>query len=335
LLEAGANPNDSQGLYNTLFGDNHMGWLRLLVDHGLSHSHKLNWSEELNAQSTFDFLLSYAVRRGLMDRVVFLLNQGADPNAVNVYNQRTAYANALVTGRKDIADYLCQQGARVDPLNAEDQLRAAISRGDISSIKKMLNKHPDFIHESDFLHHAAQDSQLAIVKNLLDFGFDINGLSQEGRSILHTYAWENNVDAIKALIELGANSQVEDKNYQATPLGFAVYNNAKKVIHYLVDQSNNIVEVVAYARGSRAKKLLAEDPDRLHQRSQLGMTLLHVIGVNLQGNADDDDCEHMLDLLLESGLGIHAPSDDGKTALAFAKENVNQQMVDILESRGA
>lgn len=335
LLEAGANPNDSQGLYDTMFENNSIAWLTLLMSYGLNASHKVNWSEGEDAQSCFDFLLSSAVRRGMMDRVIFLLDQGADPNAVNVYNQRSAYANAVVGGHLGIADCLLSHGASVETLSSEDQFNSAIASGNDDAIEKMIAQYPAFIENATFLHHAAQKGTVAIVKKLIDIGFDVNGLRDDGRSILHHYAWENDVAAVKELVILGAKIDIKDHHHQAPPLGFALYNNATEVIHYLADQSDNIIDVVACARVDRARELLAEQPDRVYTRTDLGNNLLHVIGFNLQGNADDEDCESMLDLLLASGLDIHDLSEGGKTALAFAKEHANEQMLDILESRGA
>ena len=332
LLEAGANPNDSQGLYDTMFEQNSMEWLTLLIDFGLDTSHKVNWSDSADAQSCFDFLLSSAVRGGIMDRVIFLLGQGADSNAVNVYNQRSAYANAVIVGRNDIADYLVEHGATTEVLSRDDQFKSVIAAGDDDGIEKIIEQDPVLMESTDFLHHAAQEGTLVTVKKLIDIGFDINSLREDGRSILHHYAWENDAIAVKELVALGAKIDIQDNQHQSTPLGFAIFNNASKVINYLVDQSDNIIEVVACVRVDRARELLNEQPDRVYARTSLGYSLLHIIGFNLQGNADEEACEEMLDLLIKSGLDIYNLSDDGKTALEFARDNANQQMIEILSS---
>ena len=77
LLDAGTNPNDSQGLYNSMFTPGNE-WLELLLRYGLKHTDPGNWNDR--EPSTMNFQLAYAVKVGFIDRVALLLKHGADPN---------------------------------------------------------------------------------------------------------------------------------------------------------------------------------------------------------------------------------------------------------------
>jgi ankyrin repeat protein len=335
LLKAGANPNDSQALYNTMFENNSIDWLKRLMAYGLNASHTINWDQGKSAQTCFDFLLAYAAKKGNLEKVIFLLDHGASPNAIDSYNHRSAYSNALIMGHSDVANYLKQHGAQVNTLNDEDTFKHAIACNHIAEITTILQQRSDFISNTDFLDHAAQHSEFTTVNILLDSGFDVNGQSSNGQTLLHHYAWNNNIDACKTLVTLGADINTQDFSYQSTPLGFAIHNNSRETIIYLASLSNNIIDTVACANLMRTKELLDQSIDNLYARTPSGNTLLHIIGFALQGDANDDDCENILTLLIDSGLSINVPSNQGKTALAFAIEQDNEQMVDILKRRGA
>ncbi|HXC58321.1 MAG TPA: ankyrin repeat domain-containing protein, partial [Steroidobacteraceae bacterium] len=124
FLDAGAAPNQSQALYNTMFGE-HLGkWLRLFVERGLKAGEPANW-DPAETEPIFDFLVSQVVMQGQIDLVRFLLEHGANPDAINRYNHRSAHTNALMGGRADIAALLEQYGAKALPLSIEDQFRVA------------------------------------------------------------------------------------------------------------------------------------------------------------------------------------------------------------------
>src|SRR5690606_8937513 len=119
LLQAGASPNEFQGLYNTMFTDGLDRWLPKLIAHGLNAQHR---SDPANPESetTFDFILSNAIGPGRIKRIWTLLQAGANPNAVSRYNGRSAHTNAVLAQQPDIAAALLQYGAKVEKLSLDD-----------------------------------------------------------------------------------------------------------------------------------------------------------------------------------------------------------------------
>ena len=90
LLDAGANPNEGQGLYDTMFTDSGDKWLALLINKDLRVNDSLNWKVSNNntLTTTLDYQLSCAVDNNRQSRVSLLLNAGVNPNARNTYNNR-------------------------------------------------------------------------------------------------------------------------------------------------------------------------------------------------------------------------------------------------------
>jgi hypothetical protein len=76
LLNAGADPNDEQALYNMHFLRDD-GWLELLLARGLRE------------QARLDYLLGASVKQDFADRVALLLAHGASSNGRDFYNKRT------------------------------------------------------------------------------------------------------------------------------------------------------------------------------------------------------------------------------------------------------
>lgn len=74
LLEAGAGPNDGQGLYNRMFSRDDR-CLELLLAHGLNRRHRLNWGP--GTERVLDYQLSWAVRNQHVARVKLLVRHGA------------------------------------------------------------------------------------------------------------------------------------------------------------------------------------------------------------------------------------------------------------------
>src|SRR5262249_6093692 len=83
LLDAGADPNDGQGLYDTCFRPE-PEWIEFLASHGLSPQHRVNWGS--SEETIFQLLLGSAARRGEAARVELLLRLGAPAQGRDHYN---------------------------------------------------------------------------------------------------------------------------------------------------------------------------------------------------------------------------------------------------------
>ena len=124
LLEAGADRNDGQLVYNAGIGNarpiDDTDWLELLVAHGFGRPRNGPWYRRFGDRlgepaALVAELLQDAARRGFTARTRLLLDHGADPNRPGdhpVFRGRTPYQDAVERGYPDIASPLLAAGAR-------------------------------------------------------------------------------------------------------------------------------------------------------------------------------------------------------------------------------
>lgn len=160
----------------------------------------------------------YGVQNALIDALV---DAGADPNA--------AMKSALAHRETDAVQHLLERGARISLLVAvcidrlEDATRLVASA-------------------------SAQDRQLALAAaalygnarmlvTLIDFGVDINAYAPAGfhahATPLHHAVDSGSFDAVKVLVEAGANRKTRDGVYHGTPLDWADYLERHEIAAWL------------------------------------------------------------------------------------------------------
>ena len=243
LLDAGADPNDGQTLYNRMFEDSN-DHLRLLFDYGLGRGDGGPWRRRLGdaQQSPTEMLadhLIWAAAQGRTDRVAVLLEGGADPNAAGcghpTHEGRTAYAWALHTGSTEIAELLRAAGAREPDheLDEVDRFLAAALAGDPVAVQHAdpavravaIRRRPDAVA------HAVDLRRPEAVRVLVGAGFDVNGAAEV--TPLHHAAYAGDLAMARLLVGLGADLGRTDEAFSSTPLGWAEHAHATEVADYL------------------------------------------------------------------------------------------------------
>ena len=216
LLDAGADPNDAQGLYNTMFRPDN-GWLQLLLDRGLTAAARINWKTDTRV-GTLDFLLGHAVGTGFGERVALLLRHGADPRGTSYYDGRTHYENALLNGFGDIAAMLADAGAEPSDVGRENRFRAACMSGDEAAARAALERTPESLSDPATLHAAASLGNVAAIRCLLNLGADPDATAVDGTTALHQAAWHNQRAAAEVLVGHGARP-LRDASHGSTSSG--------------------------------------------------------------------------------------------------------------------
>jgi ankyrin repeat protein len=336
LLDAGANPNDGQGLYNTMFTDSADKWLALLLNKGLSAADSLNWNAASQDASlaTLDYQLASAVDSNRLERVQLLLGAGANPNCRNSYNGRAIHTNALLAGHNEIAQLLLQHGANAEALDASDQFRIACVREDKAAIEKLLAAHPELTQDASLLHAAAEHASLSVVKRLITAGFDVDGLSKHGRTLLHHFALKNDVAAIENLLSHGASTDILDRSHNSSPAGFAAYSGCYEAMRLLLDQSDSLLDVVCCGYLERAQAIVALAPESIHHTTERGNTVLHVIGIWLHDEPDYAKYKSFVKWLLSAGADINAKNGQGQTPVEFNQALGAENLADVLGEYG-
>jgi Ankyrin repeats (many copies) len=245
LLQAGADANDGQALYNQGWGpDPGEDWLELLFEFGLGTGDGGPWRRRLgerqdSPRKMVEDLLIAAAGHGLTDRVRGLLARGVDPEGREIkhpiYRGRSPVQEAALNGHMDIVTLLVEAGASWDH-DQVDELVATAMAGDRAAVARLLAIDPS-LHERaidrcpDQLVRAAEQNSYDAVALLIELGFDVNARSRTAP--LHEAAMRGNLPVIRLLLDHGADPNIHDTGYDATPAGWAAHHGQPEAQHLL------------------------------------------------------------------------------------------------------
>ncbi|HET7050318.1 MAG TPA: ankyrin repeat domain-containing protein [Solirubrobacteraceae bacterium] len=236
LLEAGADANDGQALYNRGWGeDEDEGWLELLLEFGLGSGDGGPWRRLLgerqdSPRAMMEDLLMAAAANGLTGRVRRLLARGVDPEGRGsrhpIYQGRSPVQEAALGGHMDVVSLLVDAGAAWEH-DQIDALVAAAMAGDRATVARLLAADPGLRERAidrrpEQLVRAASENSYEAVAVLLELGFDVN--ARPRTAPLHEAAMRGNIRVIRLLLEHGADPNVHDTGYDATPAGWAEHH---------------------------------------------------------------------------------------------------------------
>lgn len=246
LLDAGAEANDSQGLYNRQF-DPDNSHLELLFRHGLGQGGGGPWRARLGQAypSPSEMLadqLYWAARTDLVARVELLLAHGVDPDVHGLWNEAgTAYEAAALAGNQRIADLLVAKGA-ASVLDEVQEFVAACMVPDRARVDALLARDSSLsaravAADPYAILRAAELGRRDAVVLLLSLGFDVN--AQQRATPLHEAARLGDVDMVRLLIRQGADPELSDSEFDATPLEWAEHFEQEAVIEILSRDSGH------------------------------------------------------------------------------------------------
>ena len=208
--------------------------------------------------------LHWAVRAGDLEAVTSLLEAGADPMAANRYGVRPL-SLAAIGGNGDLIAELLAAGADANVTNAEGEsaLMTAASSGNVAAVRVLLagganvNAGEHWLAETALMW-AAAENHAGVVRTLLEAGARVDmqswitdtpvlGFAKSGgpnqpfprggwTPVMYA-ARQGSMDALEALIEGGANLDVQDPQ-GATAITLAIIN-----LHY--DVAGRLLEADA------------------------------------------------------------------------------------------
>jgi hypothetical protein len=244
LLDAGADPNDSQALYNRQF-DPAPSHLELLIEFGLGTDRGGPWHARLNSAhgTPAQLLEDQLIAAAFEDRPEWArlaLAAGADPDGLGTRHPLryglTPYEAAVRRGNREVAELLAAGGATVPALDPVEELLAACMAADRGSVERMLADRPvlkaDAItRRPDAVLQATELRRPDAIRLLAELGFDVNVWGRI--TPLHQAAYDGDVVVVQTLLDVGADPELRDPGFNATPLGWAEHARRDEVIALL------------------------------------------------------------------------------------------------------
>jgi ankyrin repeat protein len=227
LLEAGADPNDGQALYNCMFTPSSL-CLELMIEFGLKPDHRCNWLLEGDGggfvphpEQTLRFQLNYAIKSGYVQRARLCIQNGADLSNRKGEGEVSVYEAAMLSGEPELAAFLVAHGAVETPLSSVSQFAAACMAADRGKATALLAKEPDLmqrtcIAQPKLLILAAEMKRSDSLRMMAELGADF-----QVPGPLFTAVWHGHLEIVKLLVELGADPTVRDSAHHATPMQWA------------------------------------------------------------------------------------------------------------------
>ncbi len=231
--------------------------------------------------------------------------QGADLDA--------ALMNAAERGDLQATDRLLAQGANVNTTNmyAGTPLIAALRSGHIDVARVLLSHKADVAYRpwagEEAIHCAARLGDASLLATILAAGGNAAAVTPQGETTLTLVISSGNLDAVKLLVEHGA-----DVNYQ------------KKTLK----QNGNTALAQAAAAGQLAiAEYLISKGARIDAHDGMGNTPLTLAAYN--------DHADMVELLLAHGADLQARNNYGWTPLMMGVQNCHTEMTRLLIAKGA
>lgn len=260
LLEAGADANDGQALYNQGWGESAgEEWLELLFEFGLGTGDGGPWRRRFGDRQDspgkmVEDLLIAAAKHGFTDRVRRLLDRGVDPEGREIkhpiYRGRSPVQEAALNGHMEIVAMLVAAGASWEHDQVDELIATAMS-GDRDAVERLLAADAGLRERAiercpDQLVRAAEQDSYEAVELLIELGFDVNARSRTAS--LHEAAMRGNLAVIRLLLEHGADPNLRDTGYDATPAGWAEHHEQPEA-HALLRPLERPETAAAVARG--------------------------------------------------------------------------------------
>ncbi len=175
---------------------------RLLAEYGLDAEGEANFAPGVRL---LDFALGYAVKHAQQRRLVWLLEHGANPNARDHYNQKSAYENALLYDQPDVAKLLLEYGAERVELSGRDAFLAACRRSDEARARTSAENHPEFLAEGGPLCETVGSGDSRRWRSCSKLGADPNRPNRHGVHAIHCAASVTEA-MVELLVKYGADA---------------------------------------------------------------------------------------------------------------------------------
>lgn len=185
---------------------------------------------------------------------------------------------------------------------------------DREAVLEQLALHPEYLQSPRAMFAAARHDRADVAELLLNLGVspDVEDESRGKARPLHEAAGHDSVRVASLLIERGAEVVCRESNWNATPLGFAIFGQRRRAVALLSPVSRDVFNLTFIGNVERLREVLAAEPD-------LGKIVNANSETPLMRLSDDEALAgHIVELLLAHGADPTIRNQQGKTAAEIA-----------------
>ncbi len=159
-----------------------------------------------------------------------------------------------------------------------------------------------------------------IVKHMIDHGANINGVSENDRTLMHT---ARTPDFVDYLMENGFHRLDQENEQQQTAMHEIIQKEnipvAKRLVKYGLELRDSDKALLASCKSAEMAQFLVDQGADVNQQDCYGNTALHNAAANLE-RANNSASERLINVLLENGADPEAQNIAGKTPRDYANE---------------
>jgi ankyrin repeat protein len=340
LLARGAEPFDTQVLYNTHFSGDIVWWIDLVYRHTVDTPRGEAWKDpdwpmfDMGAYGCgARFLIETAIKTRRPELAQWALERGANPSPAPARDHRfpkqSLYEYAVMEGQKAIATALLEHGAppTIPTLGDRERLVAACLAGERAVVEALLAQVPseDVTHA---LFEAARRNRRDAAALLLSLGVSPELEDARGKRAMHEAAAANATAVVELLLERGAEVDPRERTYDATPLGWAAHFDHIATMDVLARSSRDIWILTFHGYVGRVREVLAEDPSLAQATQPDGRTVLWWLP------DDEATALQLVELLVSAGANPRVQVE-GRTAAGAARRRGLFHVGEVLSSTDA
>lgn len=266
LLDRGAEPYDTQLLYNDSIVGDDTSWLELLWNACESRDLLHRWREIPPPPASghppvnqLDYLLGNAVTHHHPHRAQWLLRHGASPDATHVYTGKPLLELAQLQGTPQIVDVLRRNGVREVALGAESQFQIACRQGAFDRAHAILRESPALAAQPGPLLIAAAAGRIDLIDALLALGTPVDLQDADGARALQAAVFHDQRAVVRHLLERGALVDTPTKHYGGA-MGTAAFRGHLECARLLAPHSRDVHNMTSLGLTDRLTQLLAAEP---------------------------------------------------------------------------
>lgn len=273
LLARGADPFDTQVLYNTSIVHDEPQWTAWLWEACVQQGRESLWfateGRVLSGPArvhTMNYLLGNAVSNRHAHRAAWLLAHGADPKTLHSYAGRPVHTVARLAGHADMVALLEAHGASAETLPPRDTVLAQLIDGQLDAARATLAVQPALLRDPHLLHGVAARNKAEAVQLLLTLGAPIDLRDATGATPLHRAAESGALDAIEVLLRAGAAVDLREHRFQGTPFSWSLHLGRHMVGARLVEVTRDVRALARSGQIARLREVLQGDPSLANHR---------------------------------------------------------------------